>query len=151
MKRKIKDDDVSEKDQLKEDPDAYLESPIISECKPIDTNNAIFVFASSQPHHSETQYNVESLKKMNDTMKVNTISTEETSPLSKETETMGTTPLTDSHSQYFSALVPSETQYLSENIDATSYRSAISSLSLYENHSLQYQLAHEQLILHTST
>ena len=147
----IEDDLSSKKDQLDEDTDAHLKSPI-SESNPINTNSAID-FSIPQPHHSETQHNVESLE-TKDTMKINTISTEETSSMSKATDTMVTTTRTDSYNLYLSASALGALELQSatsrENEDAmlyeeaTKYYSAESHASWCENHSSQYN---EQMAL----
>ena len=148
----IEDDVSSKKDQLGEDTDAHLKSPI-SESNPINTNSAI-AFPIPQIRHSETQHNVESLE-TKDTMKVNTISTEETSSMPKATDAMVTTTLTDSYLSAFTSgalefrsATSSENEDAKPYEDATSYYSAKSHTSWFENHSSQYRLAHnEQMVL----
>ena len=153
LPNEIEDDVSSKKDQLGEDTDTHLKSPI-SESNPINTNGAI-AFSFPQPHHSETQHNVESLE-TKDTMKVNTISTEETSSIPKATDTMVTTTLTDSYYLYLSAFTSGAMEFQSSTSsenedamlyeDATFYYSAKSHASWFENHSSQYR-HNEQMVL----
>ena len=98
-------------------------------------------------------------------MKVNTISTEEDSSISKATDldTMVTTTLTDSYPLYCSAEGTSgalefQNSTSSENEDAmlyedaTFYYSAKSHANWFENHSSQHRLAHnEQMVLASCT